>query len=144
MWGGCQGHFTKSTSLYVGPVPVWGAALALAIWWSGVRCPRGMETLLKVMVRIGVSPVTFLSLHLSAFWSSVHSAAATKVVGECWHLKNEEPDRFWCSAFKLIFIFRCPVLKDLVQDCSSIVLWNYNWTVGFSFPEAVSPLRGWL
>lgn len=58
----------KSASLYVGPVPVWGAALALAIWWSGVRCLRDMaKTLLKVMVRIGVSPVTFLSLHLSAF-----------------------------------------------------------------------------
>lgn len=99
---------------------MWGAALALAVWWPGVRCLRDMaKTLLKVMGRVGVSPVTFLRLHLSAFWSSVHSATATKLIGECWHLKNEEPDWFWCSAFKLIFIFRCPVLKDLVQDCNS-------------------------
>lgn len=98
---------------------MWGAALALHIWCSGVRYLRDMaKTLLKVMVRIRVSQVTFLKLHLSTFWSSVHSAAATKVTGECWHLKNEEPDGFWCSAFKLMFIFRCPVLKDLVQDCS--------------------------
>lgn len=58
----------QSRALYVGPMPVWGAALALDLWWSGVRCLRDMaKTLLKVMVRIGVSQVTFLSLHLSVF-----------------------------------------------------------------------------
>lgn len=63
-----QGHITLSTSLSVEPVPVWGVALALDIWCSGVRCLRDMaKTLLKVMVRTGVSRVTFLSLHLSAF-----------------------------------------------------------------------------
>lgn len=52
----------------MGPVPVWGAALALDLGWSGVRCLRDMaKTLLKVMISIGVSQVTFLSLYLSIF-----------------------------------------------------------------------------
>lgn len=131
MWGQCQ------------------CGELLWLWICGVQesgvLKRHGRDFIKVRVRIRVAQVIFLSLHLSAFCSSVCSATATEVVGECWHLKNEEPDQCWCSAFKITFIFRCPVLKILFWIVVVIVLWNSNWTVGFSIPEVVSPsLRSWL
>lgn len=105
------------------------------------------KTLLKVMISIEVSQVTFLSLHLSVFWSSVCSATATKVIGECWHLKNEEPIGFGAlllSSYLSSGVQFWKILFRIVVMIVAIVLWNCNWTVGFSFPEVVSSLRGWL